>query len=132
MLVPVPPMTATGVSSHKSAAGTPTASPHHSRKPSPVIPAVPPATTSPGSAGTSSGGGSSWSTGGRVALGTAAVLGVGGAAVGGAILGDHISEHGLDATVDAAGEGLEDFFVDAGEFVVDAAEDVGDFVMDLF
>jgi len=34
--------------------------------------------------------------------------------------------------VDAAGEGLEEFFVDAGEFVVDAAEDVGDFVMDLF
>merc|ERR1719487_2376804 len=73
-----------------------------------------------------------WSTGGKVAAGTAAIVGIGGAAVGGAILGEHIAEHGLDATVDAAGEGLEDFFVDAGEFVVDAAEDVGDFVMDLF
>merc|ERR1719198_2862163 len=61
------------------------------------------------------------------------------AAVGGAILGDHIAEHGLDATVEAAGEGLadageaiDDFVVDAGEFIVDAAEDTGDFIMDLF
>jgi len=80
-----------------------------------------------------------WTTGGKVAAGTATVLGVGGAAVGGAILGEHIAEHGLDATVDAVGDGMEDaaeatgdFFVDAGEFIVDAAEDVGDFVMDLF
>jgi len=80
-----------------------------------------------------------WSTGGKVAAGTAAVVGVGAAAVGGAILGDHIAEHGLDATVDAAGDGLADageaigdFAVDAGEFVVDAAEDAGDFIMDLF
>merc|ERR1711977_496136 len=81
------------------------------------------------------GGGGGWSTGGKVA----AIVGVGGAAVGGAILGEHIAEHGLEATVDAAGEGIvdageatADFAVDAGEFVVDAAEDVGDFVMDLF
>jgi len=91
-----------------------------------------------------------WSTGARVAGGTAAVVGVGAAAVGGAILGDHIAEHGFDATVDAVGDGLvdageaigdfavdageviEDFAVDAGEFVVDAAEDAGDFIMDLF
>jgi len=80
-----------------------------------------------------------WSTGGKVAAGTAAVVGVGAAAVGGAILGDHIAEHGLDATVDAVGDGLADageaigdFAVDAGEFVVDTAEDAGDFVMDLF
>lgn len=137
MLVPVPPVTATSASSHKSAAEPSAASTHHSgksvvKKPSAVIPATPSARTSPTSAGTSSGGGSSWSTGGRVAVGTAAVLGVGGAAVGGAILGEHIAEHGVEATVDAAGDGLEDFFVDAGEFVVDAAEDVGDFVMDLF
>merc|ERR1719352_2023011 len=72
----------------------------------------------------------SWSTGAKV---------VAGGAVGGAILGAHIAEHGVDATVDAAGAGLEDageaiadFGVDAGEFIVDAAEDVGDFVMDLF
>jgi hypothetical protein len=80
-----------------------------------------------------------WSTGGKVAAGAAAVVGVGAAAVGGAILGDHIAEHGLDATVDVAvdgladaGEAIEDFAVDAGEFVVDAAEDAGDFIMDLF
>lgn len=84
-----------------------------------------------------SGGG--WSTGGKVAAGTAAIVGVGGAAVGGAILGEHIAEHGVDATLDAAGDGIADaaeavgdFAVDAGEFVVDAAEDLGDFVMDLF
>jgi len=80
-------------------------------------------------------GGGGWTTGGKVA----AVLGVGGAAVGGAILGTHIAEHGLDATVDAAGDGLADageaigdFAVDAGDFVVDAGESAGDFIMDLF
>merc|ERR1719440_1073391 len=84
-------------------------------------------------------GGGGWSTGGKVAAGTTAIVGLGGAAVGGAILGAHIAEHGLDATVDAAGDGIADaaeatadFAVDAGEFIVDAAEDVGDFVMDLF
>jgi hypothetical protein len=84
---------------------------------------------------TKAGSGGGWSTGGKVAL----AVGVGGAAVGGAILGEHIAEHGLDATVDAAGDGIvdaaeatADFAVDAGEFIVDAAEDVGDFVMDLF
>jgi hypothetical protein len=81
----------------------------------------------------------SWSTGAKVAAGTAGVAGVFGAAVGGVILGEHIAEHGLDATVDAVGDGIvdaaeatEDFAVDAGEFIVDAAEDVGDFVMHLF
>jgi len=80
-----------------------------------------------------------WSTGAKVAAGTAAVVGVGAAAVGGAILGDHIAEHGFDATVDVVGDGLADageaigdFAVDAGEFVVDAAEDAGDCIMDLF
>merc|ERR1719486_225701 len=82
---------------------------------------------------------SGWSTGGKVVAGTAAIAGVAGAAVGGAILGEHIAEHGLDAAVDAAEEGIVDaaeavgeFGADAGEFIVDAAEDVGDFVMDLF
>merc|ERR550537_1734513 len=75
-----------------------------------------------------------WSTGSKVAAGTAAVgavAGVGAVAVGGALLGEHIAEHGVDATVDAVGDGLTDageaigdFAVDAGEFVVDAAEDV--------
>merc|ERR1711939_1206347 len=82
---------------------------------------------------------SGWSTGGKVAAGTAAVVGVGAAAVGGAILGDHIAELGLEATIEVVGDGLADageaigdFAVDAGEFVVDAAEDAGDFIMDLF
>jgi len=92
----------------------------------------------------------SWSTGGKVAYGAAVAAGYAGVAVGGVILGEHIYEHGLDATVDAAedaivdaadatadfavdaGEAIADFAVDAGEFTVDAAEDVGDFVMDLF
>jgi hypothetical protein len=87
----------------------------------------------------SRGGRGSWSTGAKVAAGTAGVAGVFGAAVDGVILGEHIAEHGLDATVDAVGDGIvdaaeatEDFAVDAGEFIVDAAEDVGEFVMDLF
>jgi hypothetical protein len=133
MLVPVPPARAeTGVMSHKPG-HQPVSSKHHSGKSevtrlsADALAAA--ATAGPDAAGTSSGG---WSTGKRVAVGTAAVLGVGGAAVGGAILGEHIAEHGLEATAEAAGDGLEDFFVDAGEFVVDAAEDVGDFVMDLF
>jgi len=90
-----------------------------------------PATAAPAVDGSSGG----WSTGGKVA----AIAGVAGAAVGGAILGEHIAEHGLDATVDAAEDGIVDaaevvgdFAVDAGEFIVDTAEDVGDFVMDLF
>jgi len=80
-----------------------------------------------------------WSTGAKVAAGGAAVVGVAGAAVGGAILGEHIAEHGLDATVDAVGDGLADAgeaigdaAVDAGEFIVDGAEEIGDFIMDLF
>merc|ERR1719230_1566641 len=56
MLVPVPPVTATSASSHKSAAEPSAASTHHSgksvvRKPSAVIPATPSARTSPTSAG---------------------------------------------------------------------------------
>jgi len=105
---------------------------------------VPDAPTSTGTSATGAGAASpaprsGWSTGGKVAAGTAALVGVGGAAVGGAILGDHIAEHGLDATLDAVGDGLGDageaigdFAVDAGEFIVDAAEDAGDFIMDLF
>merc|ERR1719408_1152800 len=48
---------------------------------------------------------SGWSAGAKVAAGTTAVVGVGAAAVGGAILGEHIAEHGLEATVEAAGDG---------------------------
>lgn len=92
-----------------------------------------------GEAPKAGGGGGGWSTGGKVAAGGAAAIGIAGVAVGGAILGEHIAEHGIDATVDAAGDGLADageaigdFAVDAGEFIVDAAEDAGDFIMDLF
>jgi len=100
-----------------------------------LVPVPPTAPT--GAPVRSSGGG--WSTGGKVAAGTAAFAGVAGAAVGGVILGEHIAEHGFDATVDAAHEGIVDaaeaggdFAADAGDFIVDAADDVGDFVMDLF
>lgn len=86
-----------------------------------------------------SGGGGGWSTGAKVAAGGAGAVAVGGLAVGGALLGMHAAEHGVDATVDMVGDGLGDageaigdFAVDAGEFIVDAGEDVGDFVMDLF
>lgn len=106
------------------------------------VPDTPASKTTPATgarAGGSPGAAAGWSTGAKVAAGTAAVVGVGAAAVGGAILGDHIAEHGWDATVEAAGEGLadageaiDDFVVDAGEFIVDAAEDTGDFIMDLF
>merc|ERR1719333_12955 len=95
------------------------------------------ATGSPVKAEKKSSGG--WSTGAKVAAGTAGVAGAAGLAVGGVVLAEHVSEHGVDATFDAIGDGLTDageaigdFAVDAGEFVVDAAEDVGDFIMDLF
>jgi len=96
---------------------------------------VPKATT----ASAARGGNDRWSTGGKVAAGTAATAAIFCGAVGGAVLGDHIAEHGLDATLDAAEDGIvdaaeatADFAVDAGEFIVDAAEDLGDFVMELF
>merc|ERR1719183_1253251 len=106
-----------------------------------LVPVPPEAAVSAAGASTSAAKGSSgsWTTGGKVAAGTAAIVGVGGAAVGGAILGEHIAEHGVDATLDAAGDGLADagdavgeFAGDAGEFFGDVGEDVGDFVMDLF
>merc|ERR1719375_2009912 len=82
---------------------------------------------------------SSWTTGGKVAAGAGVAAAAFGGGVAGAVLGDHIAEHGLEATLDAAGDGVadaaeaaEDFAADAGEFTVDAAEDLGDFVMDLF
>jgi len=105
-----------------------------------LVPVPPPESVispPPGTSPAPSGGG--MSTGGKILTGGAVLVGVGGAAVGGAILGEHIAEHGIDATVDAVGDGLEDlgegigdFAVDAGEFLVDAGEDVGDFIMDLF
>merc|ERR1711865_808173 len=112
----------------------------------PVPPAADVSTVATPSRTAAHGSGGGWSTGGKVV----AVAGLAGAAVGGVILGEHIAEHGLDATVHAAGDGIAeaaeatadfavdageavaDFAVDAGEFIVDASEDVGGFVMDLF
>jgi len=91
-----------------------------------------------------------WSTGGKVAAGMTGVAVVGGLAVGGAVLGTHAAEHGIDATgdmlgdiaVDAGdaigdaavdvGDALGEAAVDVGDFLVDAGDDVGDFIMDLF
>lgn len=80
-----------------------------------------------------------WSTGAKVAAGTAGVVAVGGLAVAGALLGEHIAEEGLDATLADLGDGLEgagEAIVDgaeaAAEWTGDAAETAGDFIMDLF
>jgi len=96
-------------------------------------------------------GGGGWSTGAKVAAGGAAVVALGGAAVGGAVLGEHIADIGGwdaamedlgdvaadagDAIGDAAedaGEAIAGAAEDAGEWIAGASEDVGDFVMDLF
>merc|ERR1719352_1770544 len=87
-----------------------------------------------------------WSTGAKVA----GVAAVGGFAVGGALLGTEIAEHGAEATFDAIGDGLStgaeaagdalgdagehiaEFAGDAGDWFVDAADTTGDFIMDLF
>merc|ERR1712186_166952 len=45
-----------------------------------------------------------WSTGAKVAAGTAGVAVVGGLAVAGAVLGEHISEEGWDATIAELGD----------------------------
>mmetsp|Transcript_101787 Transcript_101787/g.180782 ORF Transcript_101787/g.180782 Transcript_101787/m.180782 type:complete len:262 (+) Transcript_101787:80-865(+) len=92
-----------------------------------------------------------WSTGAKVAAGGAVVVALGGAAVGGAILGEHVADIGGwdaamedlgDVAADAgeaigdvaedAGEAITGAAEDAGEWIAGAAEDVGDFVMDLF
>merc|ERR1712038_673791 len=80
-----------------------------------------------------------WSTGAKVAAGTTGVAVVGGLAVAGAVLGQHISEDGWDATIaelgdvaTTAGDHIADAAVDVGDFAADAAESAGDFIMDLF
>merc|ERR1712151_109957 len=80
-----------------------------------------------------------WSTGAKVAAGTAGVAVVGGLAVAGAVLGEHISEEGWDATMaelgDAAataGDGIAEGASHVADFASDAVENVGDFIMDLF
>jgi len=71
-------------------------------------------------------GGGGWSTGGKVAAGTAAVVGVGGLAVGGALLGTAIAEHGAEATFDGIGDAVGDAAGDAGDWAADAADAAGD------
>merc|ERR1719359_1631322 len=78
-----------------------------------------------------------WSTGAKVA----GVAAVGSLAVGGALLGTEIAEHGAEATFDAIGDGLStgaeaagDALGDAGEhiaeFAGDAGEDIAEFAGD--
>merc|ERR1712151_1257476 len=80
-----------------------------------------------------------WSTGGKVAAGTAGVAVVGGLAVAGAVLGEHISEDGWDATIaelgdvaTSAGDGIAEGASHVADFASDTADTVGDFIMDLF
>jgi len=73
-------------------------------------------------------------------VGAAMLVPVGvGAAVAGAVLGEHIAEEGWDATMadlgdvaDDAGEAIADGAEDAVDWAGDAADSAGDFVMDLF
>jgi len=80
-----------------------------------------------------------WSTGAKVAAGTTGVAVVGGLAVAGAVLGQHISEEGWDATIaelgdvaTSAGDGIAEGASHVADFASDAVENVGDFIMDLF
>merc|ERR1719361_928001 len=102
----------------------------------------------------------SYSTGAKIATGTAGVAAVGGLAVGGVILGDHLTGGTLgvaDAAADAAhvvadgatdaaeavadwapgaaeaaGDWVEGAAEDVGDWLGDAADDTGDFIMNLF
>lgn len=117
----------------------------------PMAPAADPATPAAPAAEAEKKESGGWSTGAKVAAGGAAVVALGGAAVGGAVLGEHIADVGGwdaamedlgdvaadagEAIVDAAedaGEAIAGAAEDAGEWIAGAAEDVGDFVMDLF
>merc|ERR1712039_563723 len=80
-----------------------------------------------------------WSTGAKVAAGIAGVAVIGGLAVAGAVLGQHISEEGWDATIaelgdvaTSAGNGIAEGASHVADFASDAVENVGDFIMDLF
>ena len=94
----------------------------------------------------------------KLAMGTAGVAAVGGLAVGGVILGDHLSDGAVGDAVgvdiggavaeagtavegaaaeagewfEGAGETIVDAAEDAGDWLGDAAEDTGDFIMSLF
>jgi len=98
------------------------------------------------------------STCARLAMGTAGVAAVGGLAVGGVILGDHLSDGAVGDAIgvdiggavaeagtavegavadtgewlEGAGETIADGAEDAGDWLGDAAEDTGDFIMSLF
>merc|ERR1719195_2399608 len=106
----------------------------------PVAPAADPATPAAPAAEAEKKESRGWSTGAKVAASGAAIVALGGAAVGGAVLGEHIADvGGWDAAMEDlgdvaadAGEAIVDAAEDAGEGIAGAAEDVGDFVMDLF
>jgi len=93
----------------------------------------------------------SYSTGAKLAMGVGGVAAVAGLAVGGVILGDHLSDGAVadwagDALGDGVGDALEgatawtegaaedvgEFAGEAVDWLGDAAQDIGDFVMDLF
>merc|ERR1719411_1643576 len=67
-----------------------------------------------------------WSTGSKVAAGAGGVAVVGGLAVAGAVLGEHISSEGWDATMAELG----DVATSAGDGITDAASHVADFASD--
>merc|ERR1719195_618 len=80
-----------------------------------------------------------WSTGAKVAAGTTGVAVVGGLAVAGAVLGEHISEEGWDATIaelgdvaTSAGDGIAEGASHVADFASDTADSAGEFIMDLF
>merc|ERR1712060_92803 len=83
-----------------------------------------------------------WSTGAKVAAGGVAAVGVVGAAVGGVMLADHLTDGDAGVISDMA-DGIEEVGADAADAIEGAAEDVvdwvgeaggdvGDFFMDLF
>jgi len=80
-----------------------------------------------------------WSTGAKVATGTAKVAVVGSLAVAGAVLGEHISEEGWDATIaelgdvaTSVGDSIAEGASHVADFASDTADSAGDFIMDLF
>jgi hypothetical protein len=124
MLVPIPPLEDVVVATPAATPAAPAAAPAAEAAPA----AAPAAEEKKG-----------WSTGAKVAAGTAGVAAVAGLAVAGAVLGEHIAEEGLDATLADLGdafEGVGEAIVDgaeaAADWTTDAAEDAGDFIMDLF
>merc|ERR1719161_2149497 len=115
MLVPIPHL----VPPAPDALPVPSAPPAPAAPSAPgAAPAAPVAVAPPPHAGGKTG----WSCGAKVAAGA----GVAGLAVAGALLGEHIAEEGLDATLADLGDGFEA----AGDAIVDGAEAGADWIED--